>query len=75
MRDPRVRAISFTRPVSTDHGVRDEATSLGKRVQLELGGQNPLRVMDDADLGRAVEAATRGAFWSAGQVRTATRRI
>ncbi|HUZ81428.1 MAG TPA: aldehyde dehydrogenase family protein [Gaiellaceae bacterium] len=75
VRDPRVRAISFTGSVSTGHGVRDEATSLGKRVQLELGGQNPLLVMDDADLGRAVEAAYAGGFWSAGQKCTATRRI
>jgi aldehyde dehydrogenase (NAD+) len=55
--------------------VRDEATALGKRVQLELGGQNPLIVMADADLDRAVEAAYAGAFWSAGQKCTATRRI
>jgi aldehyde dehydrogenase (NAD+) len=44
-------------------------------VQLELGGHNPMIVMDDADLGRAVEAAYAGAFWSAGQKCTATRRI
>ncbi|MHB8643880.1 MAG: aldehyde dehydrogenase family protein [Gaiellaceae bacterium] len=73
--DPRVRAISFTGSVATGLWVRDEATKLGKRVQLELGGQNPLIVMDDADLGRAVEAAYAGAFWSAGQKCTATRRI
>ena len=73
--DPRVRAVSFTGSVGTGNTVRDEATALGKRVQLELGGQNPLIVMDDADLGRAVEAAYAGAFWSAGQKCTATRRI
>ncbi len=73
--DPRVRAISFTGSVATGHGVRDEATKTGKRVQLELGGHNPMIVMDDADLGRAVEAAYAGAFWSAGQKCTATRRI
>jgi aldehyde dehydrogenase (NAD+) len=75
VRDPRVRAISFTGSVATGHWVRDEATRAGKRVQLELGGQNPLIVMDDADLPRAVEAAYAGAFWSAGQKCTATRRI
>jgi aldehyde dehydrogenase (NAD+) len=75
VRDPRVRAISFTGSVATGNGVRDEATALGKRVQLELGGHNPLIVMADADLGRAVEAAYAGAFWSAGQKCTATRRI
>jgi acyl-CoA reductase-like NAD-dependent aldehyde dehydrogenase len=73
--DPRVRAISFTGSVATGHGVRDSATKAGKRVQLELGGHNPMIVMGDADLGRAVEAAYAGAFWSAGQKCTATRRI
>jgi acyl-CoA reductase-like NAD-dependent aldehyde dehydrogenase len=75
VRDPRVRAVSFTGSVATGHGVRDEATKGGKRVQLELGGHNPLIVMTDADLDRAVEAAYAGAFWSAGQKCTATRRI
>lgn len=75
VRDPRVRAVSFTGSVPTGNSVRDEATKLGKRVQLELGGHNPLIVMADADLDRAVEAAYAGAFWSAGQKCTATRRI
>jgi acyl-CoA reductase-like NAD-dependent aldehyde dehydrogenase len=75
VRDPRVRALSFTGSVPTGSGVRDEATKLGKRVQLELGGHNPLIVMADADLDRAVEASYAGAFWSAGQKCTATRRI
>jgi acyl-CoA reductase-like NAD-dependent aldehyde dehydrogenase len=55
--------------------VRDEATKLGKRVQLELGGHNPLIVLADAKLDAAVDAAYAGAFWSAGQKCTATRRI
>jgi alpha-ketoglutaric semialdehyde dehydrogenase len=73
--DPRVRAISFTGSVPVGHGVREQAAGLGKRVQLELGGHNPLIVAADADLSRAVEAAYAGAFWSAGQKCTATRRI
>jgi alpha-ketoglutaric semialdehyde dehydrogenase len=72
---PKVKAISFTGSVAVGYQVRDEATALGKRVQLELGGHNPLIVMADADLARAVEAAYAGAFWSAGQKCTATRRI
>jgi acyl-CoA reductase-like NAD-dependent aldehyde dehydrogenase len=72
---PRVKAVSFTGSVAVGIQVRDEATALGKRVQLELGGHNPLIVMADADLDRAVEAAYAGAFWSAGQKCTATRRI
>jgi alpha-ketoglutaric semialdehyde dehydrogenase len=73
--DPRVRAVSFTGSVPVGRGVRDEATRLGKRVQLELGGHNPLIVLADAKLDAAVEAAYAGAFWSAGQKCTATRRI
>jgi alpha-ketoglutaric semialdehyde dehydrogenase len=75
VRHPEVTAISFTGSVAVGRQVREEATTLGKRVQLELGGQNPLIVMADADLERAVEAAFSGAFWSAGQKCTATRRI
>jgi aldehyde dehydrogenase (NAD+) len=75
IRHPDVRAISFTGSVPVGREVRDQATALGKRVQLELGGHNPLIVMADADLERAVEAAYAGAFWSAGQKCTATRRI
>ncbi len=75
VRAPEVRAVSFTGSVATGHEVRDEATRLGKRVQLELGGQNPLIVMEDADLERAAEATYAGAFWSAGQKCTATRRV
>lgn len=75
VRHPHVKAVSFTGSVAVGNQVRDEATQLGKRVQLELGGQNPLIVMADADLDRAVEATYAGAFWSAGQKCTATRRI
>jgi alpha-ketoglutaric semialdehyde dehydrogenase len=72
---PDVKAISFTGSVPVGRGVREEATRLGKRVQLELGGHNPVVVMADADLARAVELVYAGAFWSAGQKCTATRRI
>ena len=72
---PGVRAISFTGSVPVGEGIREQAGRLGKRAQLELGGHNPLIVMADADLSRAAEAAYAGAFWSAGQKCTATRRI
>jgi aldehyde dehydrogenase (NAD+) len=75
VRNPGVRAISFTGSVAVGRGVRAEATARDCRVQLELGGHNPLLVMADAELDRAVEAAYAGAFWSAGQKCTATRRI
>ncbi len=56
VRDPRVRAISFTGSVATGSSVRDEATKLGKRVQLELGGHNPA----DRDGGRRHRSRSRG---------------
>jgi aldehyde dehydrogenase (NAD+) len=72
---PQVCGISFTGSVAVGRQVREAATRLGKPTQLELGGQNPLVVMSDADLDRAVEQAFAGAFFSAGQKCTATRRI
>src|SRR5215213_6979872 len=72
---PGVRAISFTGSVPVGESIREQAGRLGKRAQLELGGHNPLIVMADADLPRAAEAAYAGAFWSAGQKCTATRRV
>jgi aldehyde dehydrogenase (NAD+) len=65
--NPRVAAVSFTGSVAVGEGVRDAAVSRGARVQLELGGHNPLIVAADARLDAAVEAAYAGAFWSAGQ--------
>ena len=70
-----VRALSFTGSVPVGHAVRNEATARNCRVQLELGGHNPFIVMADAELERAADAAFAGAFWSAGQKCTATRRI
>lgn len=70
-----VRAVSFTGSVPVGLGVREQATAAGKRVQLELGGHNPLIVAGDASLDAAVTAAYAGAYWSAGQKCTATRRM
>jgi acyl-CoA reductase-like NAD-dependent aldehyde dehydrogenase len=70
-----VRAVSFTGSVPVGLGVREQATAAGKRVQLELGGHNPLIVAEDAALDAAVTAAYAGAYWSAGQKCTATRRM
>jgi aldehyde dehydrogenase (NAD+) len=75
VRNPGILALSFTGSVPVGHSVRAEATARDCRVQLELGGHNPLIVAADAELDRAVEAAYAGAFWSAGQKCTATRRI
>jgi hypothetical protein len=46
-----------------------------KKVQLEMGGKNPLVVLDDADLKTAVDCAVNGAFFSTGQRCTASSRL
>src|SRR3712207_7793597 len=72
-----VSAISFTGSVPT--GRRVAATCIAsdpmKKVQLEMGGKNPLVVLDDADMKTAVECAVNGAFFSTGQRCTASSRI
>lgn len=73
--DSRVVALSFTGSAEVGASVRAAASARAARVQLELGGQNPLVIASDANLPGAVEAAYAGAYWSAGQKCTATRRI
>ena len=70
--DPRVNAVTFTGSVSTGKGVLAETSARGAKVQLELGGKNPLVVTDNADLGIAVECAIQGGFGSTGQRCTAS---
>src|SRR5436190_1063657 len=74
VRNPHVRAISFTGSVPVGRGVREKATARDCRVQLELGGHNPLLVMADAELERAVEAARAGRGYAAGGRRPRGRR-
>ena len=63
-------------PARSPTGRRVAATCIGadpmKKVQLEMGGKNPLVVLDDADLDVAVECAVNGAFFSTGQRCTAS---
>src|SRR5690606_21084857 len=70
-----VDAIGFTGSVATGHKVAQAAVNGMIRVQLEMGGKNPLVVLDDADLDVAVECALNGAFYSAGQRCTASSRL
>jgi aldehyde dehydrogenase (NAD+) len=72
---PDVDAISFTGSVDTGRRVAEASTKHMRRFQLEMGGKNPLVVLDDADLKTAVECAANGAFFSTGQRCTASSRI
>jgi methylmalonic acid semialdehyde dehydrogenase len=71
---PAVRAVSFTG--STEIGLKlyEQAARRGIKVQCEMGGKNPVVVMEDADLELAVESTAQGAFGSSGQRCTATSR-
>lgn len=73
--NPKVRAISFTGSVPTGRGIAAACGQHLKKVQLEMGGKNPLVVLDDADLDVAVAAALNGAFFSTGQRCTASSRL
>ena len=73
--NPDVAGVSFTGSVQVGTHVAAQCASRLARVQLEMGGKNPLVVLDDADIGVAVNAAVNGAFFSTGQRCTASSRI
>ena len=71
---PAVKAVSFTG--SNEVGIRlyEQVSRRGAKVQCEMGGKNPVVVLEDADLDLAVESTAQGAFGSSGQRCTATSR-
>jgi aldehyde dehydrogenase (NAD+) len=70
-----IDGISFTGSQTVGAQVGQGAMKRQARVQLEMGGKNPLVVLDDADLDRAVTCAIDGAFFGTGQRCTASSRI
>jgi aldehyde dehydrogenase (NAD+) len=72
---PDVNAISFTGSVSTGRAIAAKAVARMAKVQLEMGGKNPLVVLDDADLPTAVNVAVQGSYYSTGQRCTASSRL
>lgn len=75
VRNKKIRAISFTGSVETGKGIMVEAGRDMKRVSLELGGKNPIIVMDDANLALALDGIIWGAFGTTGQRCTAASRV
>ncbi|MFU8926283.1 aldehyde dehydrogenase family protein [Acinetobacter puyangensis] len=75
IRSPDINAITFTGSENTGRQVAEIAASRLVRVQLEMGGKNPLVILDDADLDIAVDAALQGSFFSTGQRCTASSRV
>ena len=72
---PEVRAISFTGSSAVGRTIGTTAAKTFKHCSLELGGKNPMIVLDDANLDLAIEGALWGAFGTTGQRCTATSRI
>ncbi|HTE63908.1 MAG TPA: aldehyde dehydrogenase family protein [Solirubrobacteraceae bacterium] len=72
--DPRVAGISFTGSLAVGREIHAAVVRRGVKVQLELGGKNPVIVLPDADLDLAVDQTVRGAMLSTGQKCTATSR-
>jgi aldehyde dehydrogenase (NAD+) len=70
-----IDGVTFTGSTAVGRGVAAATAARLCRVQLEMGGKNPLVVLDDADLERAVEAAIQGSFYSTGQRCTASSRL
>ena len=69
-----VDAITFTGSNPVGRAIQAAAVPRGVKVQLELGGKNPVIVLADADLDVAVDQTLRGAMFSTGQKCTATSR-
>jgi len=72
---PKIRAVSFTGSLETGKWILSEAAKDMKKVSLELGGKNPIIVMDDADLDLAVDGIVWGGFGTTGQRCTAASRV
>ncbi len=72
---PEVGAISFTGSNEVGRAVILCASARGAKVQVEMGGKNPVIVAEDADLDRAVDATVDAGLRSAGQKCTATSRV
>ena len=73
--NPDVAGVSFTGSVGTGRGIAAKAIARMAKIQLEMGGKNPLIVLDDADLPTAVNCAIQGAYFSTGQRCTASSRL
>lgn len=73
--NPSVKAISFTGSTNVGRTIAVKAAEHFKKACLELGGKNPLLVLEDADINKAVEAATFGGYMHQGQICMSTERV
>src|SRR5688500_4105280 len=71
---PAIKAISFTGSTETGLKLYAQVAPRGVKLQAEMGGKNPVVVLEDCDMELAVESTAQGAFGSTGQRCTATSR-
>ena len=72
---PDISAVTFTGSTGTGKRVAAASIEHNRKFQLEMGGKNPLVILDDANLDVAVDCAVNGAFFSTGQRCTASSRL
>jgi aldehyde dehydrogenase (NAD+) len=75
VRNKDIKAVTFTGSTEVGMAIHASAAPGMKRTQLEMGGKNPLVVLDDADMEAAVDAAALAAFACAGQWCISTSRV
>ncbi|MDR6817440.1 aldehyde dehydrogenase (NAD+) [Neorhizobium sp. 2083] len=75
LESPDLAGITFTGSTGTGKRVALASIEHNRKFQLEMGGKNPMVVLDDADLSVAVEAAANSGFFSTGQRCTASSRL
>ncbi|MFC4003512.1 aldehyde dehydrogenase family protein [Prauserella oleivorans] len=73
-RDDRVAAVTFTGSTAAGRAIH-ATVGPHRRCQLEMGGKNPVVVLEDADVDRAADLIVRGAFGLSGQACTGTSRV
>ena len=71
---PSIKGVSFTGSNDVGAGLYGTGAARGIKCQCEMGGKNPIIVLEDADLDLAVNSAIQGAYGSTGQRCTATSR-
>ncbi len=69
-----LNGVSFTGSTATGKSIARTCVERGVKYQLEMGGKNPVVVLEDADMAQAVELTVQGAMKSAGEKCTATSR-
>ena len=75
LNSPDINAITFTGSIQTGRKVAAASAEHMRRFQLEMGGKNPLVILDDANLKVAVECAANGGYFQTGQRCTASSRV